>query len=684
MDADSLLQVAYNLSDDATREQFLENSVAGLPFNAFNDPVQLYEAWLAICKRTGAIQKEFNVALKLIEATNYSRKFALGDSLVIHYASRVDEFESPRNKLEIYHAAAKTYLYAQEYDQTIKFDSLALQLLPMVEADFPQDSFAVDIYKFLSSAFVSNGSFHAATVTINNGIDLLKATDPDAKMLGDFYSQLGVLYSQIGLYDRAAEYFNRIASTNAGPGYQAMIQINLGRNHLLTKQYDQARKQYLSFFNYEIAPDERDHMLPFVYEGIIESYYRLGNVDSLDYYFAAFNDLLKEENTNNRESDFVYRQSRLFHELAHAQLSAAETTGKDLYQEAIDKNDPAERIMYTELLADLYRKKGDFKQADLYTRKLLSLQDSIQSANRNNALLLYYNQFETKEKENQILSLGLERERAEARRKQYQFAAGLLSVLLLTSLLFYLPLRKARRKLARQNVVLNELNATKDRFFGVIAHDLRNPIIALQSADRQVTTLYERGDTAGVKRTVGMISQTADQLTGVLDNLLQWALNQSGTITLRKQVLPLAITVNENFGLYAPAAQVRGVALINEVAANLTINADQNALQIILRNLIGNAIKYSPQDQAAVVKVTHRREGAMDLISVSDQGPGISPDAISRLFHLHRGEAPGGLRKSGTGLGLVLCREMAELHGGRIDVVSEVGVGTTFTVALPA
>ncbi|MBC6995034.1 ATP-binding protein [Neolewinella lacunae] len=680
---DSLLAIAATLPDDAAKARYLEDCTNGLPPQAFSDPVGLQQERLALSKRLRAGQQEFTVVLELIGAANLMGQFGLADSLALHYASRIEEVEAAETRVSIYHEAAKSAFFAQQYPQSIRYDSLALQLLLDTPEDFPRDSFAISIYSYLGKAFNASGQFISAVEALNDGLNGLAGLKIKAPKVGEFYTELGIVYSQIGLYDRAVDYFNRNLNSNPDPINQGLTEINIGRNLLLTKNYSQALRRYLRVLELELPAAARASMFPYAYQGSIEAYYRLGQVDSLDYYFRQFTAFQRGNSSLELAGNFIYRQSQFFSELAQDQLAAAELTGRALYQDAIAKNDPAERLMYTELLAELYRRRGDYRQADFFSQELLGLQDSIQSANRNDALLLYYNQFETQEKENQILRLDRERAVAEARRQQYQTAAALLALLLLMGGFFYWQLRKARHKLASQNEMLNQLNATKDRFFSIIAHDLRNPIVALQTAEFQVDTLHARGNTEGVKQTVALVSQTARQLNRLLDNLMQWALGQAGAITLQKETLPLRETIAENLALYAPAAQGKSVALRNEVPPECTVLADHNALQTILRNLIANALKFSPEHGDAAVVVAHRRTGGMDVITVSDSGPGIPANEMAGLFQLHRGKAGSGQRKTGTGLGLILCQEMAELHGGRLEVNSVVGQGTTFSVFLP-
>ncbi|MEM9260109.1 MAG: ATP-binding protein, partial [Bacteroidota bacterium] len=121
----------------------------------------------------------------------------------------------------------------------------------------------------------------------------------------------------------------------------------------------------------------------------------------------------------------------------------------------------------------------------------------------------------------------------------------------------------------------------------------------------------------------------------------------------------------------------------HEVPSSVDITADRDALHTILRNLVGNAVKFSPSASTSSITIAHRTEGNRDIITVQDQGPGITPAVQAGLFRLNQGEQQEGRRKSGTGLGLILCKELTELHGGGISVASEAGQGSAFSIWLP-
>ncbi|MEM9526290.1 MAG: HAMP domain-containing sensor histidine kinase [Bacteroidota bacterium] len=684
LSADSLLRVAEALPTDEARYEFLQDMVTGDSYEKLDNPVPLILRQIAIAKRQELPQKEYLLAADLISVANFHGQFGIADSFSFAYAQVAEQAEAPIIRVRLNHFAAKAAFFNQRYVEGIKYDSLALRDVGMVEDTTQRQRLFHEIHNYLGKMFNASGQFIPAVTVLNDGIEAFQPGVMDSAILLEMYTELGIVYSQIGLYERAVEYLDRQEgfSRFMSPVYQAQAQVNIGRNLLLAGKYSAAINRYLTAN--KIEQDERQNIIvkPYVFNGLIESYYRLNQVDSVNHYFKAFTRLLEQEEEGGI-NNFLYRQSSWLHAIINGRLREAEQTGLSLYQEALSQNDPADQILYTEFLADTYRKKGDYQQAEAYTSNLMEMKDSVQSANRNNALLLFYNQFETQEKEKEILRLDAERAQVSASRRLFQTVAGLLGLLLMVGGWFYYKLRSARQQLSVQNEELSQLNATKDRFFSIIAHDLRNPIAALETADNQVTTLYERGKTESVKRVVSSISQTAGRLNGLLDNLLKWALSQSSAISLKKTRLPLAEIIDDNFALYQPAADAKGIQLEHEVPSSVDITADRDALHTILRNLVGNAVKFSPSGSATSIMISHRTEGNRDIITVQDQGPGITPAVQAGLFRLNQGEQQEGRRKSGTGLGLILCKDLTELHGGGISVASEAGQGTAFSIWLP-
>lgn len=243
-------------------------------------------------------------------------------------------------------------------------------------------------------------------------------------------------------------------------------------------------------------------------------------------------------------------------------------------------------------------------------------------------------------------------------------------------------LKCARDRLHAQNEYLTQLNQRKDRFFSMLAHDLRSPFSGILTLARFMKESAEEGSTGDTREFVEALWEASSRLSRLLENLLEWGRLQLYSASAKPQELPVTPLVEEAAGLFEQVAREKGITIEQVVAADLTVFADPTMIDSVLRNLISNAIKFShPGGQVTV------RAAASDdrvRIAVRDTGVGISPERLERIFSdeiLVSGVGTSG--EKGTGLGLALSRLHAEQNGGTLAVTSTPGKGTTITLELP-
>ncbi|MHC1690229.1 MAG: sensor histidine kinase [Bacteroidales bacterium] len=238
------------------------------------------------------------------------------------------------------------------------------------------------------------------------------------------------------------------------------------------------------------------------------------------------------------------------------------------------------------------------------------------------------------------------------------------------------------RQLNQANIELKEANASKDKFFSIIAHDLKNPFNALLGFSDLLMANYKNMEPQEIEEQLQMLSSASHQAYNLLEDLLMWSKAQQGKITF----LPQKIIINDIFdeiqsNLENVAAK-KSISVKFDDSPDTVLYADLNMLKTILRNLISNAIKFSPRGSDVKVQVDTENEFAR--ISVSDKGIGISEKNLSRLWQLsEQFTTKGTENEDGTGLGLVLCREFVEKHGGKIWAASEQGNGSDFMFTIP-
>jgi len=226
------------------------------------------------------------------------------------------------------------------------------------------------------------------------------------------------------------------------------------------------------------------------------------------------------------------------------------------------------------------------------------------------------------------------------------------------------------------------LVATKDKFFSIIAHDLRNPFVGIENFTR---ILLKQGNyhLDDVEKQLQTIHSTARQGNELLENLLKWSRSQTGTIAIHVEILNLSDVVNKCLNLNNTHANNKNIKLLSEIPNDLILESDQDMLDTILRNLVSNAIKFTPSGGAVTIKAISRM-GNIE-ISISDTGMGISEMDSQKLFRIDSKlqSRKGTDNETGSGLGLILCKEFIDKLEGTIVVESKVEQGTTFKITLP-
>lgn len=236
-------------------------------------------------------------------------------------------------------------------------------------------------------------------------------------------------------------------------------------------------------------------------------------------------------------------------------------------------------------------------------------------------------------------------------------------------------------KLIESEKTLTLANANKDRFFSIIAHDLKSPFIGLLGFTEMMTTDFDDFDHDEIKEMMHEVYNISKNTFALLKNLLDWSRLQTGRMELNTAPLNLKELVNGVVQLLNPNANQKNISITHRIDENILVEADENMLNNVIRNLISNAVKFS--NSGDIIQVAaERREGKI-LISISDNGVGMSQEVVDKLFKIEVNHTEKGTnQEEGTGLGLILCQDLIKKHGSQICVESEAGVGSTFSFSL--
>jgi signal transduction histidine kinase len=239
-------------------------------------------------------------------------------------------------------------------------------------------------------------------------------------------------------------------------------------------------------------------------------------------------------------------------------------------------------------------------------------------------------------------------------------------------------LQEKNDEIELQNVKLKEANAIKDKIFSIIGHDLRSPLASLKG----LLGLVIRNEITGqeFKSFAPKINQHVTGVSETLENLLSWSRSQMRGLKPMPIHLPLRKVIDKSIDLFAETAAEKKILISTNVREDESVFADENQLGLIFRNLIHNAIKFTTEGGS--VRVTTDSANEFLVVKVSDTGLGMTDKQLEQVFQNNAPTTRGTMGEKGTGLGLLLCKEMVENNGGKITVESEVGRGATFHVFL--
>jgi PAS domain S-box len=229
---------------------------------------------------------------------------------------------------------------------------------------------------------------------------------------------------------------------------------------------------------------------------------------------------------------------------------------------------------------------------------------------------------------------------------------------------------------------LHQLNVDKDRFISILGHDLKNPFNNLLGFSEVLTAEINSLNSDEIKEIAGNINKSARITNNLLEDILMWARTQQGSIPFKPQNLSLSATCENILEILNPNAKAKNITISYSATEHITVFADGDMLKVVLRNLVSNAIKFT--NKKGTININATQTDSNVTISISDNGIGIKPDNLVKLFDISEVlSTTGTAKETGTGLGLLICKEFVEKHGGKIWVESEVGKGSDFKFTLP-
>jgi PAS domain S-box-containing protein len=242
--------------------------------------------------------------------------------------------------------------------------------------------------------------------------------------------------------------------------------------------------------------------------------------------------------------------------------------------------------------------------------------------------------------------------------------------------------RKAERALIESEQKLREANATKDRFFSIISHDLRSPFAGIIGFTDTLLSQYHELSEELRLSFLKDVSDSAHTAFRLVENLLAWSRTQLGELTIEPKPVHLYPIVKDLVDLYSPLAKQRRMEVLCDIPKDTYLLADEQTITLVIRNLVNNAVKFNKDGEAIII--TAREDANNVIIFIRDHGIGIKPEDIGKLFNLDTNKKVGNSPQKGSGLGLILTKQFIELNKGTIKVESEFDKFTNFYITLPS
>lgn len=503
------------------------------------------------------------------------------------------------------------------------------------------------------------------------------------KLLADIYSEISACYTQNGdsenallFSSKAIKILRKIKSKKL-----SLTLLNAGYENYLIGRYDSA----MTYYN-ESEPLLKVRKSPRGFAYLIGNralvYWKKGDIERAKNDLFRAIDMLRSLGDNYAMADYYNQLGSIHLEeknyskvIEYVSEAYVLSTTDDLKEQARD----ASKLLY---LAN--EALGNYKMAVQYQKEYHSFKDSIQNVATTQRLADLRTEYEVGRKQVEIDLLVEQKKNAQV----IMITGG---GILLISIFFIVLVYRYYRTKARLNLQLEEqkdslikLNQTKDKFFSIISHDLRGPVgtliglvdvVKYYAKDGKKENLIEMTDNMGIL--VGRINK-------LLENLLSWSLQQSGHFPYVPEVLSIKDIFENVTNTLGNTAISKEINLESKISDDFTLLVDRNATLTILRNLIGNSIKFTKPGGNVMLMAEKDQDNKMGILKVSDNGVGISEDKLNTLFKLNEKiSTPGTNGETGIGLGLQLVFDFVKLNKGQISVESEVDKGTTFIVSLP-
>ncbi len=539
----------------------------------------------------------------------------------------------------------------------------------------------------LAGEYGYKGDYAKALIGYLEGIDLAKVYR-DSLMLSIMNENIANLYISQKDYIQALEFYKKVKKINQEIGneiYSAETMSNIASLYADMGQLDyamyNANSSIMVFEKHEIMD-----WLAFAYEVKGKTYLKENKFKWAIYWYNQSEMLHKNLDDDRGRID-------LLNGMAEAYFGLKKDSVSERY--ALEAFEVSEKLQFLEgkqkcakTLYKIQKNKGDFASSLAYHELYQRLSDTLSRNENKKSLTLLKTKMEH-EKQKQDLIEENQKQLAEQRNYVNASLAILLIFIVITFLMrrsekiqknLNTELKGKTTDLERTEHELRDINRTKDKLFSIIGHDLRGPIGAFQG----LLKLFKDGDIGQSEfmEHIPKLRHDIDHISFTLNNLLTWGHTQMNGAVTTPSVVGLGSMVKDSMHLLSEIAEKKSIKLVSQIPTNTMVWSDSDQMDIVIRNLISNALKFTPEN--GMVTISAQEKGQYWQVSIRDTGIGMDDKTIEKIFALNSNHTTYGTNnEKGTGLGLSLCKEMVEKNGGTIWVESLIRKGSTFHFTVP-
>ncbi|MDR1368554.1 MAG: HAMP domain-containing histidine kinase [Dysgonamonadaceae bacterium] len=518
----------------------------------------------------------------------------------------------------------------------------------------------ISLKNLIGTTYDVKGTYDSASFYLLDALKSIENKNNDS-IKCSILTYLGIMYFNLKDAPKSLEYYRKaIPSAEKLTTKIPLIHLynNIGNSYMtLMAQFDSAKVYLQKMIDLSMEENyEQGYTVGVV--NICQIYNEEGNTD------LALKEVLKfyDQWDSNYYINFTAAECYL----KKGETATALTIFKNMLK--LKLNTQELKLTLLDNVAAIYKDEHNPDSAFYYLDQFYALRDSIHSIEKDKTISELEIKYETEKKEFEIV-------RQKNMRKI--FTGGLIITGLLVILLYYIAgLRK------RRNRALEEMNTTKDKFFSIISHDLKNPAIAQRDAIQLLLDYSDEWNADSLQIYYSELLKSANNQVELLYNLLNWAQVQTGRIACNLTTFNLIHELHRDMLLIQNMAEQKGIEFNVVMPEKALVTGDSNMLTIVIRNLLTNAVKFTETGGTVSLSLA-LSSGGKYIIAVSDTGRGMSREQLQTLFRVDRRHTLAGTAgEQGTGLGLIVCKELVEKQGSTLHIESEEGKGSRFWFAI--